>query len=273
MMITNEFTRELEPFYFGQESAPLYGCFHPPQGTKRACAAVLCYPFGDEMIRVHRAYKQLALRLSRAGVAALRFDYFGWGDSAGEDYEATLTLWEQNIELAISEAQKRSGAQQVILVGLRLGASLALRIAARRQDVTGVVAWEPVVNGAVYLQALAEAHEHRLNFFLTEPDFGSPSDDITERLGFVLSSVMVAEINGLNLLQEEFPMPGQSVLLVEKNATDAAAGLRDHLQRQDIHVNYQCLDDPAIWGEDPDKALIPGQTFKAIMSWFSEIRV
>jgi pimeloyl-ACP methyl ester carboxylesterase len=271
-MIPNDFTRELEPFFFGGDVTPLYGCFHPSPNSKRDYVAVFCYPFGDEMIRIHRAYKQLAVRLSRAGVPVLRFDYFGWGDSAGEDTEATLTRWEQDVETAIEEAKKLSGAKQVVLLGLRLGASLALRVASHRQDVNAIVLWEPVVNGEDYLQELTEAHEHRLNYFFTEPIL-SPSVDITELLGFSLSSTMKAEIHQIDLLQLNFSMPGRRVLVVEKDAKNSVAQLRNHLQSQSFQVDYQDVDDPAIWEEDPDKALIPIQTSNAIMNWFSELLV
>lgn len=271
-MISNSEIRELEPFYFGDTTgSPLYGCYHPAQAARRSTAVVFCAPLGDEGIRIHRAYKQLALRLSRAGFASLRFDYFGTGDSAGEDFEASLRQWQADINLAIEETKQRSGAAQVILIGLRLGAALALRTASHRQDIRGLVLWEPVTSGREYLQALEEAHQNRLNYFLTDPANNvDPSSTITELMGFALSETMRQEIEQLNLFEVSQLDAVSAVLLVEKAATDAASRLQDHLLKQSINVVYQCLDDPAIWGEDPDKALIPGQTLKAVMSWISE---
>jgi pimeloyl-ACP methyl ester carboxylesterase len=270
-LVANAFVRELEPFYFGELSAPLYGCFHLTLAPKRSYVAVLCPPMGDEAIRVHRAYKQLALRLSRAGFPALRFDYFGMGDSSGDDVDATLSRWESDIALAIEEAKKRSGATQVILIGLRMGASLALRVASQRGDVSGAVVWEPIVSGADYLSAMAEAHQNKLNYFLTEPiNQSDEAQDVTELLGFVLSARMRAEIESLNLLNLAAINARQRVFLLERASSEAVEQLKVRLQSQSNAVSYQCLDDPPIWGEDPDKGLVPGQTFKAIISWFSE---
>ncbi len=270
-MITNHATYELEPFYFGDAGEALYGCFHPQTATKRKVAVVLCPPLGDEAIRIHRAYKQLALRLSRAGFPALRFDYFGWGDSVGEDKEATISRWEEDIALAVEEVKKRSGVTQVVLIGLRLGTALALRVANRRQDVAGVVLWEPITNGEAYLREMDDAHQSRLSYFLTDPIHASGlAEGMTEVLGFLLSATMRSEIQQLNMFDFIQSSGYSYVLIIEKTTTEAVIHLRDYLQSCSFQVTYECLDDPAIWGEDPDKALIPGQTLKAITTWFNE---
>lgn len=269
-MVTNQVIGEAKPYYFGEADAPLYGCFHPAQASVRGYAVVLASPLGDEAIRIHRAYRQLALRLSQAGFPTLRFDYFGSGDSAGEDVEATLQRWQDDLALAIEEVKKQSGLDRVVLMGLRLGGVLSLRAASQRQDVHGVVLWEPVTSGSDYIQSLIEAHETRLNYFFTEPDTDGVPSDILELLGFSLSAAMRAEIEGLNLFEVTPPDRLVGVLLVERAATDVAARLKAHLEGQAVRVVYQCLDDPSVWGEDPDKALIPGQTLKAIMNWMNE---
>ncbi len=263
--------RDLEPFFFGEQSAPLYGCFHPPLAPRNGVAVVLCYPWGDEAIRVHRAYKQLALRLSGAGFPTLRFDYLGSGDSAGDEVEANLSHWEMDIERAIEEVRARAGIQQVVLIGLRLGASLALKVANRCENISGIVLWEPIVNGKSYFQTLTETHQSRLNYFLTDPTLTtSLIQGAVERLGFMLSSPMQSEIKEMNLLAS-FPIPANlRVLLVERAANELTDRLINDLQAQSIQTTYKCVDDPAIWGEDPDKALIPGQTFTEIMSWVKE---
>jgi pimeloyl-ACP methyl ester carboxylesterase len=226
---------------------------------------------GDEAIRVHRAYKQLALRLSRAGFPTLRFDYFGSGDSAGEDSEATLSRWRLDIGVAIEETRTRAETREVVLVGLRLGAALAMEIASQRQGISGLVLWEPVVAGGDYLQILAETHQDRLNYFLTKPLVKSGlANHAVERLGFVLSSTMQLEMNALNLLDLDVLDPGQQVLLVERIPNELSTKFVKYLQAQSLQVNYQCVEDPPIWREDADKALIPGQTFKTIMTWFNE---
>jgi hypothetical protein len=53
-------------------------------------AVLLCNPFGQEAIRCHRAFRLLSARLASSGIPSLRFDYFGTGDSPGNDGEGDL---------------------------------------------------------------------------------------------------------------------------------------------------------------------------------------
>jgi pimeloyl-ACP methyl ester carboxylesterase len=268
---TNRLIQELEPFYFGEPHEELYGCFHPVTTEKRSVAAVLCSPLGDEAIRIHRAYKQIAIRLNRAGFPTFRFDYYGWGDSAGEDTDATINRWEKDIAEAIRETKRQSGVARVVLIGLRLGATLALNVANGRQDIAGVVLWEPITSGEDYLRMMEKEHQSRLSYFLADSVHASSSTNgITEVLGFVLSPTMREQMQQLNVFDLTYLNGFGDVLIVEKSPTDAVIQLKAHLEQHSFQVVYQCLDDPAIWGEDPDKALIPGQTLKAIAEWFNE---
>lgn len=270
-LVAHSIVPELEPFYFGDPDGLLYGCCHAASGGQRNVAVVLCPPLGDEAIRIHRAYKQIALRLSRAGFPVLRFDYYGWGDSAGQDTDATLSRWKTDIGTAIEEVKGRSGAARVVLIGLRLGATLALQTVSRRDDVAGIVLWEPVAKGTDYLAEVEEAHRSKLDYFQSDPVYTSGlPEGMTEILGFVLSAAMRQQIEELNVFDVAFSTKAFPVLIVERTTTESVSQLNDYLLSQSFQVNYQCLDDPAIWGEDPDKALIPAQTLKAITSWFNE---
>jgi hypothetical protein len=61
----------MQPFYFGAEKL-LFGCYHDPQRRPvRPCTVVLSYPMGEEYIRFHSAFRQLAVQLSTAGFAVL----------------------------------------------------------------------------------------------------------------------------------------------------------------------------------------------------------
>ena len=46
---------------------------------------VVCPPLGPEYFNSYRSLRHLADRLAENGVSALRFDYDGTGNSAGQD--------------------------------------------------------------------------------------------------------------------------------------------------------------------------------------------
>ena len=122
----------MTPFHFGSEQRRLFGIYEPAlckSGKKRA--VLLCYPMGNEQIFAYRTFRQLAARLVGAGFHVLRFDYFGTGDSYGDTGEGDIASWCEDIETAIDELREMTAVAQVSLVGLRLGANLAVQVAAK----------------------------------------------------------------------------------------------------------------------------------------------
>jgi uncharacterized protein len=136
----------MTPFHFGGAERRLFGVYDPASKNSGALrAAVVCHPSGDEQVHAYRTLRQLAARMCRAGIHVLRFDYYGTGDSFGETGEGDIASWCGDIETAIAELKDMTGAPKVSLVGLRLGANLAARVAAGRPDeIDNLVLWEPL---------------------------------------------------------------------------------------------------------------------------------
>lgn len=260
-------TEEFVPFFFGDKQ--LFGNYHTPSTSARDGVAVLCYSFAGEYIHSHRTYRQLATRLARIGLPTLRFDYYATGDSAGEDVEATLDQWITDTHTAIAEAQRRSGSQRVFLVGLRMGAVMAARAAAERDDVAGLVLWEPAVSGSVYWDDISEWHEHKLRYLLARP--AAHSDDLIERLGMVMSHQMVADMQAIDLTTQITRKPAQSALVIESEEHEPVKALCHTLESLGTAVEYLHLDGPIVWRDDPDKALVPHQILQAIVGWMSTV--
>lgn len=130
----------------GNADRPLHAVFTAASGKRRRRAVVFCPAFGAEFTRTHRASRLLAQRLAANGFDTLRFDYYGTGDSAGEDHEFTADGAVDDALAAIAEAQDLSGARRVMLVGMRDGAAIALRAAAHARGVDRLVLWDPVID-------------------------------------------------------------------------------------------------------------------------------
>ncbi len=110
-------------------------------------------PFGEERKCAHR----LLVRLSRAcaawGLAVLRFDYSGTGESTGAHEAAQLTQWLADSQVALSAVRAACPGGPWLVIGARLGANLAVRLACA-EAVTRVVLIEPLLRGADYLRDL-----------------------------------------------------------------------------------------------------------------------
>jgi pimeloyl-ACP methyl ester carboxylesterase len=176
----------MTPFFFGSGDRRLFGIYEPAVfgGSGGTRAAVLCPPWGEEYVYAHRALRQLSLRLSAAGFHTLRFDFFGTGDSAGDMTDADLAGWEGDTELAMEELRDISGAARITLIGLRLGATIAARVASRRAgDVDALVLWDPIISGADY-----------------PPGAAAPGSDQTVAVkGFLVTATMRREIRSIEL--------------------------------------------------------------------------
>ena len=162
----------MTPIRFGPTSRRLFGLFHPADERRATPQAVLlCNPFGHEAMRVHRFYRLLAERLARRGVAALRFDYHGTGDSPGEDEDGELQGWTQDILEAGRELMRLSGARLLSCFGARLGARLALMAAPQAAGgVQKLVLWDTVFDGRRYLEELGRAQLEELELGHNIPD-------------------------------------------------------------------------------------------------------
>lgn len=188
--------------YFGDDTARLLGTLHHPQRLRaRSAAVLLCNPFGEEASRAHRTYRVLATQLERAGYAALRFDYSATGDSTGDDGDGTVDAWLRDIATASDELQARVGAKRLVVVGLRLGATLAA-LATRRGGLRPrhLILWDPIVDGAAYLRELDTSHRSYMRAELgdrwIEPRAGGVP---TESLGAVISPQLAAQLGAIDL--------------------------------------------------------------------------
>ncbi len=121
------------PFWLDALGLPASAWIHYPEtGPVRPRGVVICPPLGFEYIHAHRTLLHLADELAKAGFVALRLDYPGTGDSAGD--ESTLALvshWAASISAGV-EALAEITSKSPNLVGVRAGASLASQSLANR---------------------------------------------------------------------------------------------------------------------------------------------
>ena len=251
----------MRPFYFGGSSRPLFGVLHDARGAARRPGAVLCPPFGQEALRAHRSLRELASRLAGAGFPALRFDYSGSGDSAGEPGEARLDTWVEDAAAAIEEVRDSTGEARVVLAGLRLGAAVAALAARQEGGASALVLWEPVVDGAAHVEGLRAAHaawirDHAPGAAL-RPD---------EALGIPLPAALASDLSGLRLDRLEAP-PAPKTLVVG-GAEDAAW---QSLWKGHTAVEHRPVATSPVWlhAEGMARALVPGALLDDIVAWLA----
>lgn len=253
-----------EPLLFGTDSAPLFGALHTPVAMPVTHAALLLPAGGHEYFSSHRSVRQLALRLAERGCMALRIDLRGCGDSAGEKDSGCLEQWREDAEQALQLLVARAPGARLGVVGVRLGASVALQLAAQRASAGHVLAslalWDPVLNGADYLRAALEMqHSHHGQ---RQPlDDGGPF----EVMGHALSRTLVAQLREFSVARVTAP-PAREVLLID-TLTAFAADIVERWRGVDTTVEYRAPEAPSLWSGDGQVALIPTAVVQHIADW------
>lgn len=266
------FQNEIVPFYFGISSERLYGCHHLPQNSDvKPCAVVLCYPIAQEYIRSHRAIYQLAVRLARAGFHVLRFDYFGCGDSEGDFEEGSLVQWTSDVHSAIAEIQERSALTSICLIGLRIGATLALQAATDCRHVESIILWEPVFDGRLYIKELVKVHENFSNHVLGRKNWKLSRSGIPDEiLGFPFTSQLKQDLEKINL--DHLELSSNIKLLVLCNFDESnRANDSHHFVQKYPQTDFHVLADHLAWMEEVYKRLIPFNTIQYLVRWIGAV--
>lgn len=254
----------VEPFYFGDP--PLFGCLHPGGHPRRG--VVFCHPFGHEYITLHRAARLLAAQISRTGLPTLRFDYSGTGDSAGQLGDARLEHWVDEIGRATDVLRARTGVERVSLVGVRLGAALALLAAAERDDVESLALWDPVVWGRTYLRQQERDHRRMLRVAHVTP--GPRDKTVIERLGFRLGPGLEDDLRHLELDAVEPPPTARVLLLESLQAASAPLGARLRATGCNVTTRLDAVPHMWRWSEDITRVQLPHSHIRTLAAWIAE---
>jgi uncharacterized protein len=258
----------MKPFYFGSPEKPLFGIYSEPRvHSPSRKALVLCYPFGPEYVRAHRALRELSHHLTQKGHHALRFDYFGCGDSSGASEEGTVEQWLEDIAQAMEELRESSGMPGVSLLGLRFGGTLAALAASRNPAIDRLVLWDPIVNGTAYLEELSRRNRHFMEGRPRPPGW-TLSETPDEVLGAPLTKALRSSLAGVDLLGLTRP-PARRVLLISTEEKHGLDELSDHLSKLGTPPDRQHVPSPPLWLKQDrvDKTLVPQEVIQRIASW------
>jgi alpha-beta hydrolase superfamily lysophospholipase len=196
-----------EPLYFTSGDQQLFGWLHRSATASAATVGlVICKPFGYEALCAHRSIRAFAEAAAEQGIPTLRFDYLGSGDSADIDSDADqITAWTDDVVSAVTELRRRTGVERVCLLGIRLGALLAVLAAARCTSVQGLIMIAPVISGKRYLRELRTA---RLAALLGAVSADSPQDQseietaspgAKEMSGYAMSAATLDSLSSVEL--------------------------------------------------------------------------
>lgn len=264
------------PIQFGPAERRLFGIYQAADTATSGSppAILLCNPFGQEAIRAHRFLRTLADRLSRFGHPVLRFDYFGTGDSLGDDADGEIDGWSRDVLAAHDELMARSRATTAIWIGMRLGAAVSLRAARNAPaSLVKLILWDPVLDGRHYLAYLRERHIASLESVFPIPLNPSPRHVARkadaypdEALGFALSPTLRTQLAELRQEEHRWPLSPPSIVVITDPDTPDGHDFVQLNRRNPGRAQVLTVRHGTNWTTDSaaNTSLVPGNALLAI---------
>lgn len=131
-----------KPFVFKRKGLKIMGTLHIPDGRKNFPGVVLFHGFTGNKIEPHRFFWKISKRLEENGIASLRFDYRGCGESEGEFSDFTIKDYIGDARLAIKRfvnKVKLMDKNNISVIGLSMGGIIASYIAAEFEFVKKLI--------------------------------------------------------------------------------------------------------------------------------------
>lgn len=135
-----------KPVIIATKKEQIFAISHEPLEKKTDLTVLFFHGFGGNKVGKNALFVDMASRLAKQGIASLRFDFRGSGDSEGYFEEQTITSL---LEDALTVFDFLKGVP-VAIVGTSLGGLVASLLALERKVKT-LVLWAPVFDGKQWL--------------------------------------------------------------------------------------------------------------------------
>jgi pimeloyl-ACP methyl ester carboxylesterase len=253
----------MKPLYFDGR----FGWQHlGDSGASSGLGVVMCPAFAQEEVCLHHGWMALAQDLAQAGHSVIRFDWLGSGNSA--DAELSVPGMVEDVLAAARTLSGQTGVARVVLVGVRLGAAVALLAAGRAEGLAGVALLAPVLSGAGFMR------ETRVGASVAslsglDPVPPQDSDVPLNTNGFKWSAAFQAQVAAIDL--GKAAAPGVPSLLMPARG-DRKAGKLAATWRE---AGDDARDTPFVdfegWMQDPTTHRNPVESFATLVDWVSAL--
>lgn len=131
------------------EGQKIFGIFHRPLLHKPFPAVLICHGLAGHKSGRYRIYVDLAEQLTHHGIAVLRIDFRGSGDSEGEFMDMTLTGEVSDALLGLKFLHEHEGVdeERIGLFGRSLGGPVAIMAAADFRHCKSLALWSAIYSG------------------------------------------------------------------------------------------------------------------------------
>lgn len=245
------------------------GIFHAPDKANLTDTAVLFLsPWGMEELCTRKLQRIMAERLSAAGIASLRFDYPGAGDSLDpESGVMSGQSWTQSAVDAVKTLQHLSACKKLVVIAQGVGCAIACEALQTAVKIDALVIMAPVVSGRNYLRELAMWSS------MIDDGLGLHADQRLKEPGSIAGMVMpdgIADmLKKINLLKLE-TSPSSDCLFVTRTERVVESDLQKHfglLGDKTEVIAFKGYDELV---SSPTLSIIPHDLVEKIVAWVKE---
>ncbi len=238
-----------------------FGWLHHANGDR---GVVMCAAIGYEALCAHQSWRVLADRLAAAGLPTLRFDYPGEGDSLDDhDGSCPFESWRRSIKESINWMRETLGVSEIVVVGFRLGATLA----AEAGGAQFLVQLAPIVKGSIYLRELRMLSRMLAS---NEPNSRETVASATgiDLEGFAINNATLAAINEIELTDLSI-RPAPRILIMANSFARGVEQYAARLLQMGATVDTMTLEAYDALTPSPTPKPLPSNDFRAIVDWAS----
>ena len=253
-----------QSFYMAAGGSTCLAWLHVAQGQPRGINVLMCQAIGYEAMCAYGAYRQISQALAQAGFNVLRFDYPGTGDASGSDADGDrVPDWTAGICTAAQTLTQITGSGRLALVGLRLGAQLALQAAAQMGGVERIVLWAPCKSGRAFTRELRAA--------AAQPATGVQAtlDGDILSMGFLYTAPTLSALQTLPGLPPPEQACARHVLVLDRDDLPQAETLAKQLSDRGIDTQYAVAAGYATMMQEPHQTLMDSQSLALLTDWLA----
>jgi hypothetical protein len=182
-----------QPFWLNEGGRRLYAAIHDGNGASSLSvgrdsdppAVLILPPLLHEYHRSFRFLCELASGLADAGLPCLRFCHYGSGDSEGEGDQADFDTMAADIDHAMQMLVEHTGRRRIVILAFRSAALSLQHWLARGKHAGLVVLWDPILDGAAWLEGLRAQDEAKRATIRAEVDTSTADGEL---MGCLVSS-------------------------------------------------------------------------------------
>lgn len=194
----------------------------------------------------------------------LRFDWHGTGDSPGFDEDPDrISTWLSNVGDAVRWMREARGCEQVTVIGLRLGATLA-SLATAHNQINNLVLWAPVVKGRAYAREMKA-----IGLTSEAPSRPNANTNDIEAAGFTLTSETIARLGTIDLMQSP-PDCSRILIAVPAERTDDIK-LYEHWNSLGLRVQQISTTGYTEMMAEPHRTEVPDTAIQQLTDWLMDV--